>query len=130
MSSSSLRPGAAILSIIGGLIIIVGSLLALLKLPSGAYVSSYYYGIGWDRLAIAMVSGFVVVALATAVKRGTTEYSMCGVVIIIASFVSILGQGGFFIGAVVSVIGGLLILVGRSPRDHEGMYVPSIPHYP
>jgi hypothetical protein len=63
---------------------------------------------------IGLVSGILVIIGAVMLHIRPAEQVGWGVVILVFSIISFLGMGGFFIGAVLGIIGGTLALNARS----------------
>ncbi len=126
-----------ILSLVGGLIITVGSLLgvslAMLGRPyfwgvggmmwggnygmMGGYFGngniSYpasYYGMMTGIELLGLVSGIVVLTFAILMRSRPSETKTYGAIVLIFSIVSLLGTGGFFVGALLGIVGGALAL--------------------
>jgi hypothetical protein len=123
-----------ILSLIGGLIVLLYSLFSLLTF--GLY-GPYWNGIGgWmgDMMGgfhdfmgiyggsyeffavltiIGLVCGILIVASAALLRARPQEHGLWGTLIIVFSAISFVGMGGFFIGAVLGIIGGVLAIVYR-----------------
>jgi hypothetical protein len=123
-----------ILSLIGGLIVLLYSLFSLLTF--GLY-GPYWNGIGgWmgDMMGgfhdfmgiyggsyeffavltiIGLVCGILIVASAALLRARPQEHGLWGTLIIVFSAISFVGMGGFFIGAVLGIIGGALAIVYR-----------------
>jgi hypothetical protein len=125
-----------ILSLIGGLIVLVYSLMELLLF--GIYGANYggfggfmsgmmggyhdfmgIYGGSYEFFAVLSVIGLVCGALlsvgAVMLRARPSEHVLWGVVILAFSVISFVGMGGFFIGAVLGIIGGAFALAYR-PR--------------
>jgi hypothetical protein len=131
-SRSSLVP-ASILSLIGGSLIIIGGLVPLSMLGmSGHYgMMSGTGGMMGGRFGMMMpLQSFIwsTVAVVSVISIGTGVvliiggYSIYGkpesagkwgVAILVASVVSLFGMGGFFIGAILGIIGGILALTKK-----------------
>ncbi len=125
-----------ILSLIGGLIVLLYSLLSLVMF---ALYGPYWDGIGgWmtgmmggyhdfmgiyggstEFLAVisivGLVSGVIMVIGAAMLRAHPQEHVMWGTVIIVFSAISFVGMGGFFIGALLGIIGGAFAISYR-PR--------------
>ena len=128
---------AFILSLMGGLIITIASLLgvsfAMLGRPyfwgmggmmgggnygmMGGYFgygdSSYsagYYGMMTGFELLGLVSGIVVLTFAALMRSRPSQTKIYGAIILIFSIVSLIGTGGFFIGALLGIVGGALAL--------------------
>jgi hypothetical protein len=125
-----------ILSLIGGLIVLLYSLFSLVMFALyGPYwggiggwmtgmMGSYHdfmgiYGASTEFLAaisiLGLVSGVVMVIGAAMLRAHPKEHTMWGTVIIVFSAISFLGMGGFFIGALLGIIGGAFAISYR-PR--------------
>jgi hypothetical protein len=125
---------AYIVSLIGGLIILIFSALNVLWYSYGAtnfggygsYVGGmmdgYHnfmgtYGSSNGFLAgislISVICGVVVVMSAISLGLNPRQQLIWATVIIAFSAVSFVGMGGFFIGAVMGIVGGLFVLVTR-----------------
>jgi hypothetical protein len=125
-----------LLSLIGGLIVLLYSLMSLLMFALyGSYWSgiggwmsgmmgSYHnfmgiYGASTEFMAVisivGLVSGVIMVIGATMLRAHPQEHVMWGTVIIIFSAISFVGMGGFFIGALLGIIGGAFAISYR-PR--------------
>ena len=124
-----------ILSLIGGLIVLLYSLWSLVI---SALYGPYWEGIGgWmggmmgsynnfmgmysgstEFLAITsivgLVSGVIMVVGAAMLRAHPQEHAMWGTVIIIFSALSFVGMGGFFIGALLGIIGGAFAISYRA----------------
>ena len=73
----------------------------------GGYYGSYFSVFG----IIGLVSGIVILASALLMRsRPYPERRTFGVLILVFSLVSLAGMGGFFIGAVLGIVGGILAL--------------------
>ena len=127
MSSQTFSTTAFILSLIGGLIIVVGGLMSLLFY---SYGWPYYGGMmgGWGGMMggygyfggstiafsiIGIVSGIIVAIGAVMLNARPAEHTAWGAIIIIFSIISFFGMGGFFIGAILGIAGGALALSYR-----------------
>ena len=125
------RPTASfVLSLIGGLLILGGSGIMFGFSGPGNYggmmggyygfMNRYYgmmggYGGGWfsGLAAVGIVSGIMVILGAIMVYNETASTSTWGSLILVFSIAGLLGTGGFFIGAILSVVGGILALTWR-----------------
>lgn len=117
---------AFVLSLIGGIVIVVGGLMSLLFYSYGGW--PYYGGMmgGWSWMGgygysssaiafsvIGLVSGIIVIIGALMLNTRPAEHTAWGVIILIFSMVSFIGMGGFFIGAILGIAGGALALSFR-----------------
>ena len=124
MGSQTFSTMAFVLSLIGGIIIVLGGFLSLMFY---SYGWPYYGGMmgGWGGMMggygyfsgsiiafsiIGLVSGIIVAIGAVMLNARPTEHTAWGVIIIIFSIISFFGMGGFFIGAILGTAGGALAL--------------------
>jgi predicted benzoate:H+ symporter BenE len=64
---------------------------------------------------IGLISGVIMVIGAAMLKAHPQEHAMWGTVMIVFSAISFVGMGGFFIGALLGIIGGACAISYR-PR--------------
>ena len=130
MSSQSMHTTAFILSLIGGLAIVIGSAIETLLLALGSYAGTYYgmgpgmmsgygfygYGSGWMTgfSLIALVFGIIVVVGAIMLNARPTQHVTWGIIVLVFSVASFIGMGGYFIGAVLGLAGGAIALSYRA----------------
>jgi hypothetical protein len=122
---------AFILSLVGGLLIIVGSLVSLVLFAfggepfgdfwgmmggwhwmMGGYGFSYGYLMGFSVLGLAF--GVVVVVGAFMLNLRPFEHVTWGIIVLVFSAVSFVSMGGWFVGAVLGIAGGALGIAWRS----------------
>jgi len=135
-TSTSERPVASfVLSLIAGLLVLVGSA-TVMGLSSGSpryggMMGGYYYGGmmggyygmmrgfgfggGWfyGLAAIGIVSGIIILVGAIMLYNQPASSSTWGALILAFSIVSLFGMGGFFFGAILGVVGGILALTWK-----------------
>ena len=140
--SSSVIPSSSILSIIAGSLIIIAGLIPLAMLGmQGQYGIPSHYGMmsrfgtggmmrgGFGMMmpfqpfmwwtAITVIPVISIGAGATLIIGGYLIYKKpesadkWGIAILVASIVSLFGMGGFFIGAILGIIGGITALTRR-----------------
>lgn len=103
MDSSPYRPSVGfVLGLIGGIFIMLGSLV-LLFLSFIAILA-----------LLALIFGTLVVVFAILLYNRPAEHVTWGVLILVFSCASIVGFGGFIIGLVLGVVGGALGIAFRS----------------
>ena len=123
-----------ILSLIGGLIVLLYSLFSLVTFGlygpywngiggwMGGMMGGFHdfmgiYGGSYEFFAvltiIGLVCGILIVACAAMLRARPQEHGMWGTVIIVFSAISFVGMGGFFIGAVLGIVGGALAIIYR-----------------
>jgi hypothetical protein len=134
---TSQGPGISyILSLIGGLIVLLYGFMSLVMFALygpywggiGGWMSgmmgSYHefmgiYGGSTELFAvlsvISLVCGILIIVGASMLRAHPKEHAMWGTVIIVFSAISFVGMGGFFIGAVLGIIGGAFAISYR-PR--------------
>lgn len=76
------------------------------------------YGSGWfpGLAAIGVVSGIIVILGAIMAYNETARMSLWGALILAFSLVGLFGMGGFFLGAILGVVGGILALTWKLNR--------------
>jgi hypothetical protein len=126
-----MHSAAFILSLIGGIVITIGSAIEALFLAFGSYNGTYYgmvpgmmrgygfygYGSGWMTWfsLIATVFGIIVVIGAIMLNAHPAENITWGIIILVFSIASFIGMGGYFIGAILGIAGGAVALSYRVP---------------
>jgi uncharacterized membrane protein YhaH (DUF805 family) len=130
-----MHSAAFILSLIGGIVIVVGSTIEALFLAFASYNGTYYgmgpgmmsgygfygYGAGWMTMLslIALVFGIIVLIGAIMLNARPVENITWGIIILVFSIASFIGMGGYFIGAVLGIAGGAIALSYRSPSKQK-----------
>jgi len=125
---------AFIVSLVGGLIVFIASLINFVWFLSGAAnfggfgnfmrgaMGGYHsfmgsYGTSNSFLAgisvIGLVCGVIVLIGAIMLKVDSHQSTIWAIVIIAFSLVSFVGMGGYFIGAILSIVGGAFVLATR-----------------
>ena len=125
---------AFIVSLAGGLIVLIASLVNFVWFLSGAQnfggfgnfmhgaMGEYHgfmgsYGTSNSFLAgisvIGLVCGVIVLIGAIMLKVDPHQSNIWAIVIIAFSLVSFVGMGGYFIGAVLGIVGGAFVLVTK-----------------
>lgn len=135
-SASNYPTTAYILSFIAGILIIVsGSLITLLTYSWLVRWDPYISRIAGDVVprwgdaaltpinfiriiftsiaVLSLISGVVVLVAALLLRSRPREHTTWGTLILIFSILSFFGMGGFFIGALLGIIGGALALSWR-----------------
>ena len=126
------KPNVAfILSLVGGLLIFVGSSVSIVwfsvgSAPFGGYwgmMSGWHgmtgsYGFAYDYLLVLSVLGLacgvIVVVGGFMLSLRPLEHVTWGVLIVILSAISFVSMGGWFVGAILGIVGGALALAWRS----------------
>lgn len=123
------------LSLAAGALMIIGSMVAIFWTFFGAPFWGWTMGYGWGMMgyrglgpgytgfapgvfggiaAIGLISGIIVLVAAVFVRSRPREHTTWAVLILVFSITSFFGMGGFFVGAIIGVIGAILAL-GWSP---------------
>ncbi len=82
----------------------------------GYYGMMQGYGFGgwfYALAAIGLVSGVIILIGAIMVYTQPGRASTWGVLILVFSLVSFFGMGGFFLGAILGVVGGILAMTSK-----------------
>lgn len=123
---------AFLLSLIGGVLILIGGLVVLVIGMCGAFGVGYgYTGMMMGRMMggfgpvwvfggisviavsiIGIVSAVIVIYGAFAVRDRPGARTTWGALILAFSLISLLSLGGFLVGAVLGILGGILAMVG------------------
>ncbi len=109
-------------SVPSGLSLTAGVIILLGAVTSWIWHTTFFPRMGWMMSAqwftpmmvgtsiIGIVSGAMVILGAVMMRQKPYESHGWGVVVLIFSLLSFFGMGGFFIGAVLGIIGGVLAL--------------------
>jgi hypothetical protein len=106
---------AAVLSIIGGVFILLGG---IAEIAVGSYVSSLSYVTGGGAIIglglLGVIMGLLILILGILLLSNPDSNVTYGVLIIVFSLISLLSfLGGFVIGFLLALIGGILALTWR-----------------
>ncbi len=131
MSSTSMSQIAFVLSLIGGIVIIIGSLIAAFLsafgLPNGTYygmgpgmMTGFWsgYNSGWmiGFTTVSLVCGIIVLIGALMLRMRPVDNITWGILILIFSIGSFVGMGGYFLGAILGIAGGAIALSYRATK--------------
>ena len=124
---------AAVLSIVGGVFILLfGIVVLVLASILGALLGGL--GAPVDPTAIlvayalpAIIIGIVVIALGALMLMKPTSARVLGVVVLVLSIVSFFFGGGFFLGGILALIGGILGIVFKPTMMQPMMAPPMAP---
>jgi hypothetical protein len=110
---SDLPKIAYVLSLIAGILIILGGLVWLLA----GSVIAVGFGIGLGAAILGLIGiivGIIVIYGAMRLNTNPNEHLTWGAVILILSILSLVfAGGGFYIGAVLGIIGGVLAIIWK-----------------
>jgi hypothetical protein len=126
MSNQALPETAFILSLIGGIFMFVGG--GTMWLIFGGM--PYYWMMGMGHMPgasypfaflsmlfiVGIVSGIIVIIGAVMLRSRPEQYYTWAILILVFSIISLIGMGGFFIGALLGIAGGALALSWRPRR--------------
>lgn len=115
------KPTAAfVLSLIGGVLIVIcglgyavlgaicGSLASMAPGGGGAGATIFIY------MALGLISGVIVIAGAMMINKAEPDKVKKGsILVVVFSIVSLVSGGGFYIGTILGIIGGVLGLVWK-----------------
>jgi len=124
---------AYLLSLIGGILILVLSIIYAIIL---AAIASLFAAVGFGLGAgiavafavIAILFGLVVLYFAMKLKSNPQGARTYGVLILVFALISFVGGGGFYIGAILALIGGILAIIWTPPAP-TGMPGQMAPGY-
>jgi hypothetical protein len=122
-----MRTTAFVLSLIGGIVIIAGSLVAAFLSAFGTPYGAYY-GMGPGMMAgfgissewylpfslAALVFGIIVLIGAIMLNARPAENITWGIIVLVFSIASFIGMGGYMIGAILGIAGGAIALSYRA----------------
>lgn len=127
MSQMDKPIAAFVLSLAAGVLLLVGGAVAL--------AWSYYPGWGWWRgmmmpmmmwwmpwmllisTIIGIASGAVIIIGSLAIFSDPKLSQAWGAVILVFSLVGLLGFGGFIVGSLLGIVGGILALTWKTPAE-------------
>jgi hypothetical protein len=106
---SNERPSAAyVLSLIGGIFVIIGGLITAVV---GAVVTFFAFGLGGVFGVLGIIWGVLIIVFASRLNSDPNSHSTSGALIIVFSILSWVGSfGGLFIGFLLGLIGGILAI--------------------
>ena len=120
LSGERSRPTAAfILSLIGGIFVLIGGIYtAAIYAFVGTVFLSFLPGLGGLLIALAIVAllfGLIIIFGAVRLYTHPESAHLWGAIILVLSIFSWVGGGGFVIGFLLALIGGILALVWHPP---------------
>ena len=115
---------AFVLSLTGGILMIIGGGITSIWFMSGGSgfggmmggmggmmgSMGFPFGFMGGFSLIGLIAGILVVIGAIMLNSRPAEHTSWGTIILIFSIISFLGMGGFFIGAILGIVGGSLAL--------------------
>lgn len=135
VAKSSKMPASEVLSIVGGALMLAGGIAGTLMMSAWnqQQITMYGWNMGgmmwgnsgrWGMMmpggfapwtvgtmsALSIGAGSVLIAGGYAIYRKPESASAWGIGIVVASIVALFGMGGFFIGPILGIVGGVLAL--------------------
>lgn len=114
------KPEAAFaLSLAGGMLMLICGIITYMWFMFRSFSMMERVGVFFGFMAslfiIGLISGIVVTFGAIMLNVRPEEHVTFGTIILVFSIISFLGMGGFFIGAVLGIVGGALAIAWQ-PR--------------
>jgi hypothetical protein len=118
------RPVAPfVVSLIGGVFILLGGLVELAFFSIGVPTGSFFGVPFWLTGSLGLALGPAIMILAILFYHKPEHAVVCGSLIVAMSVVSFLSfAGGFYVGLILGLIGGILTLVWRPVAYPMGFY--------
>ena len=131
-TSTAYPKTASILALVGGMIILLGGVIFVgvaayvlphlnysnLTVPQGmdrASLPALISGVVGVMGAVGLVCGAIVLLSATMLLAKVGQRRTWGILILVFSVLSFIGLGGFVIGAILGIVGGILALRWKPP---------------
>jgi len=83
--------------------------------PFQTAIPAFVQGITGFVGAVGLVSGIVVIISAALLRSNPSQRTLWGALVIVFSCLSFFGFGGFIIGAILGIIGGIMALTWKPP---------------
>lgn len=95
---------------------------ALISCAGGGLVlaQALFFGLGGDLLVVGLLIGGAIMALGAATSSRVRNREAIGVLVAVFGIVSLFTVSGFFLGAILAVAGGILIVSTRSSASITG----------
>ncbi len=118
--TKSYPTAAFVLTLIGGIFILLnGIVLAALSAVLGGFALGFFPGLGALLIALGVVAllfGLIVIYGAVKMHSGVPgSVRTWGIIVILMSLISLVMGGGFYIGTILALVGGILALVWHPP---------------
>jgi hypothetical protein len=134
MTTTGYPRTASILALVGGIVILLGGVVfvaasvfilphldyANLNTPQGltpGSIPALVSGVVGVMGVLGLVSGVIVLVSAVMLLANVGERRTWGVLILVFSVLSFLGLGGFIVGAILGIVGGILTLRWKPPTQ-------------
>ncbi len=115
---------AYLLSLIGGILVLFLSIIiAILYIVIATAFSSFHISIAFGvgavvsaaLAAVAVLLGILILVFALRMKNHPETSQTAGVVVLVCALLSFIGGGGFYIGAILALVGGILAIIWKRP---------------
>lgn len=123
-SGQSYPTAAFILSLIGGIFILLGGIYtAAITAIVGSAFFAFFPGFAALLIGLAVVAllfGLIIIFGAIQMKHHPESAKTWGIIVLVLALLSWLGGGGFFIGFLLALIGGILAIIWHPPAPMMG----------
>jgi hypothetical protein len=128
MSQQESYPNVAfVLSLIAGIFVLLGGLVVG---AIGAILSFFAYGIGAVIGIFGIIWGIIIIVGAINLRAYPRQHLTWGIIILVFSIFSWFGGlGGFFIGFLLGLIGGILAIIWSPPLQTQAASSYAAPAY-
>ncbi|MCW6168128.1 MAG: DUF6114 domain-containing protein [Thermoplasmatales archaeon] len=110
--------------VLGGILVLFLSIIiAILYIVIATAFSSFHISIAFGvgavisaaLAAVAVLLGILILVFALRMKTHPETSQTAGVVVLVCALLSFIGGGGFYIGAILALVGGNLALIWKRP---------------
>lgn len=120
-------PSAAfVLSLIGGIFIFLGGIYtAIIYAIIGSALFDFFPGLGALLIGLAVLAlifGLIIIVGAIMLRNRPESSRTWGIIILLLAIFSWIGGGGFVIGFILALIGGILALTWRAPPTAQAAW--------
>lgn len=114
------RPTAGfVLSLVAGIFILLnGIVFAVL----GAFIAIFFEDVGFILMALGLIFGIIVLLGAFMMYARPDQHTIWGTIVLVFSLTSIVIGGGFILGLILGLIGGILAIVWKPEYAVMGAY--------
>jgi hypothetical protein len=120
---------AYLLALIGGILILILSIISAIIL---AVIATAFAAVGFGLgvgiavafAVVALLFGLIVLYFAMKLKSNPQNAKTYGILILVFALISFIGGGGFYIGAILALIGGILAIIWNPPAPAPGYGQP------
>jgi len=123
-SGQSYPSAAFILSLIGGIFILLGGIYeAVVFAILGSAFAGLFPGLGALFIALAVIAllfGLIVIFGAIQMRTHPQNARTWGIIVLLFGLFSVVGGGGFYLGLILALVGGILAIVWHPPAPAMG----------